>query len=106
MDTAPVTTKGQITIPQRIREQMGIQTGDVLTLVGQEDGTVVVQKLRLPAAGDGQERFAPTPTARNITEEDVVRWVKEGRTQPFTERDPGRSKRLREECMLWSAPTS
>ena len=88
MDTARVTTKGQITIPQ----QMGIQTGDVLALVGQEDGTVVVQKLRLPDAGDVQERFAPTTTAETIAEEDVVRWVKEVRAPQFTERDPGRLK--------------
>ncbi len=97
MDTARVTTKRQITIPQRVREQMVIQIGDVLAFVGQEDGTVVVQKLRLPDAGDVQERFAPTTTAETITEEDVVRWVKEVRTQQFTERDPGRSKRSREE---------
>ena len=97
MDTARVTTKGQVTIPQRVREQMGIQTGDVLAFVGQEDGTVVVQKLRLPDAGDVQERFALTATAENITEEDVARWVKEVRAQQFTERDPGRSKRSREE---------
>ncbi len=97
MDTARVTTKGQITIPQRVREQMGIHTGDVLAFVGQEDGTVVVQKLRLPDAGDVQARFAPTSIAENLAEEDVVRWVKEVRTQQFTERDPGRSKRSREE---------
>ena len=97
MDTARVTTKGQITIPQRVREQMGIQTGDVLAFVGQEDGTVVVQKLRLRDAGDVQERFAPTTTAETITEEDVVRWVKEVRAPQFTERDPGRSQRSREE---------
>ncbi len=93
MDTARVTTKGQITIPQ----QMGIQTGDVLAFVGQEDGTVVVQKLRLPDAGDVQERFAPTTTAETIAEEDVVRWVKEVRDQQFTEWDSGRSKRSRDE---------
>ena len=92
MDTARVTTKGQITIPQRVREQMGIQTGDVLAFVGQEDGTVVVQKLRLPDAGDVQARFAPTTTAETITEEDVAGWAKEVRAPQFTERDPGRLK--------------
>jgi antitoxin PrlF len=92
MDTARVTTKGQITIPQRVRQQMGIQTGDVLAFVGQEDGTVVVQKLRLPDAGDVQKRFAPMITAENITEEDVVRGVEEVWVQEFTERGPGRSK--------------
>ena len=92
MDTARVTTKGQITIPQRVRQQMGIQTGDVLAFVAQEDGTVVVQKLRLPDAGDVQKRFAPMITAENITEEDVVRGVEDVWVQQFTERDPGRSK--------------
>lgn len=95
--TALVTTKGQITITQQVREQMGIQTGDVLAYVGQKDGTVVFQKLRLPDAGDDQERFAPTTTAENIVEEDVVRWVKEVRAQQFTERYPGRPNRSREE---------
>lgn len=30
MDTAKITTKGQITIPKRIRETMAIDSGDVL----------------------------------------------------------------------------
>lgn len=85
MDTARVTTKGQITIPQKIREQLGIHTGDVLAFVGTGDETFVVQKIPLPEVRDVQERLSGIAAAGGITEEDVVRWVKEVRAERFAE---------------------
>ena len=45
MPTATLTTKGQITIPKEIRERLGLDTGDRLSFVVQEDGTVIVQPI-------------------------------------------------------------
>ena len=42
MPTATLTTKGQVTIPKEVREHLGVDTGDRLSFVVQEDGTVVV----------------------------------------------------------------
>ena len=45
MPTATMTTKGQVTIPKEIREHLKIDTGDRLSFVVQEDGSVVVKPL-------------------------------------------------------------
>jgi len=42
MITAKVFPKGQITIPKRIREKLGIKEGDILSL--EERGDIVVLK--------------------------------------------------------------
>jgi antitoxin PrlF len=45
MPTATLTTKGQVTIPKEVREHLGIDTGDRLNFIVQEDGTVMVKPL-------------------------------------------------------------
>ena len=45
MPTATLTTKGQVTIPKEVREHLGIDTGDRLSFVVQEDGSVMVKPL-------------------------------------------------------------
>ena len=40
MATATVTSKGQITIPKRIREQLRIRTGDKVDFSVEKDGSV------------------------------------------------------------------
>lgn len=42
MPTATLTTKGQITIPKEVREHLGVDTGDRVSFVVQDDGTVIV----------------------------------------------------------------
>ena len=43
MPTATVTTKGQITIPKDIRERLGVESGDRVNFLVQDDGTVTVE---------------------------------------------------------------
>ena len=45
MPTATLTTKGQVTIPKEVREHLGVDTGDRLSFVVQEDGSVMVKPL-------------------------------------------------------------
>ncbi|HEV8574756.1 MAG TPA: AbrB/MazE/SpoVT family DNA-binding domain-containing protein [Dehalococcoidia bacterium] len=40
-----MTTKGQVTIPKEVRDHLGVETGDRLSFVVQEDGTVVVKPI-------------------------------------------------------------
>ena len=42
MPTAIVTSKGQITIPKRVRDGLGIETGDRVEFVEQERGVYKV----------------------------------------------------------------
>ena len=45
MPTATLTTKGQITIPKEVRDHLGVDTGDRLSFVVREDGTVIVKPI-------------------------------------------------------------
>ena len=46
MNTAKVTSKGQVTIPKRIRNLMAIDTGDRLAFDLDEDGSLRVSRVR------------------------------------------------------------
>jgi len=43
MPTATVTSKGQITIPKSVRDELGLREGDRVAFRVLEDGTVVVE---------------------------------------------------------------
>ena len=45
MPVATVTSKGQITIPKPIRDQLGLRTGDRVDFWVTEEGSVVMQPL-------------------------------------------------------------
>jgi AbrB family looped-hinge helix DNA binding protein len=45
MPSATLTTKGQVTIPKAVREHLGVDTGDRISFVVQDDGTVVVRPM-------------------------------------------------------------
>jgi AbrB family looped-hinge helix DNA binding protein len=42
-DDATVTTKGQVTIPKRIRDKLGLSAGTEVEFILEEDGTVRVR---------------------------------------------------------------
>jgi AbrB family looped-hinge helix DNA binding protein len=42
MPTATITSKGQITIPQKVRTDMGVTAGDRIDFVRMEDGNYAV----------------------------------------------------------------
>lgn len=46
MDTAKVTSKGQVTIPKRVRTLMAIETGDRLAFDLDEDGSLHVSRVQ------------------------------------------------------------
>ena len=45
MPRATITSKGQVTIPKEVREQLRVDTGDKLDFIVQGDGTVLVRPL-------------------------------------------------------------
>lgn len=56
---AKVTAKGQVTIPKRIRDLLGIQAGSKVAFTLAEDGRVNLSKIDKESASGGQpNRFA------------------------------------------------
>ena len=53
MPTTTVTSKGQITLPKKVRDHLRLSAGDRLEFLIQPDGTVQVR----PAAGSARELF-------------------------------------------------
>jgi AbrB family looped-hinge helix DNA binding protein len=68
--TATLTTKGQITIPKEVREHLGVETGDRLSFVVQEDGSVVVKPITRHVRELGGMLHRPARRAVSISEMD------------------------------------
>jgi AbrB family looped-hinge helix DNA binding protein len=74
-----MTTKGQVTIPKDVREHLGVDTGDRLEFVVQEDGSVLVK-----------------PITRHVRELAGLLSRRGARAVTVEEMDRGISRRMRE----------
>lgn len=83
---ARVTSKGQVTIPQRIRKRLGVDAGDVLVFVELESGGVMLRKLQIEPLSELQRECSPLAEASGYSEEDVSAWVQQVRKELFEER--------------------
>lgn len=76
MSSAKVSSKGQVVIPQDIREALGIRPGDVLEFVLNESGGLSVRRMeRIPL-----ERLKGAwkkPGDPHLTDEDIVQAIQE-----------------------------
>ena len=73
-----VTRKGQVTIPEEIREAYGISEGDFM-LVGGAKGLVMLKKLALPGWKELFQRGEKFAERRHVTREQILQAVKETR---------------------------
>jgi AbrB family looped-hinge helix DNA binding protein len=65
-----VTSKGQVTIPKRIREHLGIRPGQAVEFDLADDGRVTLNKAGRPeASGSPFDRIRGSATVRMSTEE-------------------------------------
>lgn len=72
---AKITSKGQLTIPQAVRERMGLAPGDRVDFIFHDDGHVEIKPVR-----HSIKRLIgilPRP-ARTATVEDMQRAIEEG----------------------------
>ncbi|HJP34135.1 MAG: AbrB/MazE/SpoVT family DNA-binding domain-containing protein [Candidatus Latescibacteria bacterium] len=73
MPTAKLTSKGQLVIPQPVRQHLDLQPGDRVDFLIQDDGEVIVR----PAVSDVRalKGILPKP-ARPVSIEDMDRAVR------------------------------
>lgn len=58
MNTSTLTIKGQVTIPKRLRDYLGLSPGDKVRFDYMDDGAVRIVAPRKPGRGKGQARKA------------------------------------------------
>jgi antitoxin PrlF len=73
-----VTSKGQITIPSRLREQFGLEQGTKLMIVPTDYG-LVLKKLDLPSVEEFQRRVKKRAERVDLSMEEVNELVHEAR---------------------------
>ena len=81
MESAKITSKGQITIPIAIRRLLGVREGDKV-LFAEEDGKVVIMNASANALRKAQKAFEGVAEELGIRDEqDIVNMVKEVRAE-------------------------
>ena len=48
LDEATLTSQGQVSIPKKVRERLGLQKGDKIVFLEDEEGRVVIQEAEIP----------------------------------------------------------
>jgi antitoxin PrlF len=76
---ATVTSKGQITIPSRLREQFGLEQGTKLMIVPTDYG-LVLKKLELPSVEEFQQRVEERAEGGDFSIEEVTQLVQDARS--------------------------
>lgn len=77
-EVTTVTSKGQITIPSKLRDQFGLEQGTKLMVVPTEYG-LVLKKVDLPSIEEFQRRVEARTETTELSLDDVSRLVHEAR---------------------------
>ena len=77
-ELATVTSKGQITIPSRLREEFGLEEGTKLMVVPTEHG-LVLKKIDLPSVEEFQSRVAERAEDTDISLAEIAELVHDAR---------------------------
>lgn len=78
-EVTTVTSKGQVTIPSRLREEFGLEQGTKLIVVPTEYG-LVLKKIDLPSVSDFQQRVAERAETIGLSPDEVTQLVHEARS--------------------------
>jgi antitoxin PrlF len=78
-EVTTVTSKGQITIPSRLREEFGLKQGTKLMVVPTDHG-LVLRKIDLPSVEEFQQRVADRAEAVDLTAENINKLIHEARS--------------------------
>jgi antitoxin PrlF len=89
---AKVTSKGQITLPAKIRDRLRIEAGDKVVFTESADGTY-----RLAASSPGlRELKGIIRTGAKITGEDIARWIDDARSKALSNPRSRRREKTRQ----------
>lgn len=68
MDANKITSKGQVTIPQKLRKMLGVRPGDKIVFEAIDDGKVLIRKIdsRVSLAAYLKNRIPKSATDQEI----------------------------------------
>jgi AbrB family looped-hinge helix DNA binding protein len=82
MEQATVTSRGQITIPAKVRRKLGLQTGNKVFFFDDGDDVIIKKNSSEAALEAIQSVLAPLAAEQGIlTDDDVMALVKEYRSR-------------------------
>lgn len=79
-EVTTVTSKGQITIPSRLRKQFGFEQGTKLMVVPTDYG-LVLKKLELPSVEEFQQRVDQRAEAVDLSLDEIDQLVHDARSE-------------------------
>ncbi|MFW6434922.1 MAG: AbrB/MazE/SpoVT family DNA-binding domain-containing protein [Halovenus sp.] len=77
-EVTTVTSKGQVTIPSRLREEFGLEQGTKLMVVPTDYG-LVLKKIELPSVEEFQNRVAERAEDTDLSPDEINQLVHEAR---------------------------
>ena len=80
MHASKMTSKGQVTIPQKLRKLLGIRPGDKITFEASDNGKVLIRKIddRVSLAGFLKNRIDRQATDQEIDDAIGHGWLNHG----------------------------
>lgn len=81
VEVTSVSSRGQVVIPQSLRDRMKIQTGEKFVVIG-EDNTIILKKLEMPSFSGIDKLLKKTrdfAKKKKIKESDVEDAIKQTR---------------------------
>lgn len=84
VELTKVSSKGQVVIPQGVREELGLKEGETLAVMGRDD-TILLKRVALPSAKEAFEKIhkwgVEFARRKGITEKDIIDLVVRVRKQ-------------------------
>lgn len=81
IEVTSISSRGQVVIPQSLREKLGIREGEKFIVIG-EDNTIVLKKLEMPSFKGFEKLLKKTrdfAKKKGLKESDVEEVIKEAR---------------------------
>lgn len=81
MDITSISSKGQVVIPQKVRERLQIHSGEKFVVIGESD-TIVLKKLKEPSFDDFElmlKKAREHATEHDLKSSDVEEAIKKAR---------------------------
>ncbi|MBR1623193.1 MAG: AbrB/MazE/SpoVT family DNA-binding domain-containing protein [Pseudobutyrivibrio sp.] len=85
VNDAKVMSKGQVTIPKNVRAALGIETGDRVTFIVEENEVKVVNSAIYALKRFQEQMEGEASKAGLLSEEDVANWITSSRREENAE---------------------